>query len=202
MSSLTLLGDTSGSVVLDAPPISGSTVLTLPTTSGTVLTNRTAGCILQVVQTVKTDTYAQAASAQWGDVPGMSASITPTNISNKILITVDMKGSGSAAASVVRSRLLRGSTAIYIGDAASNRPRSMGQFYVGGNTGENIFYLAQLGGTFLDSPATTSSITYKIQIGGDNDGSTVYVNRTQGDRDTAYYDSRVAASITLMEIAA
>lgn len=36
MSSLTLLGDTSGSVVLDAPPISGSTVITLAAQSGTL----------------------------------------------------------------------------------------------------------------------------------------------------------------------
>jgi len=36
MTSLTLLGDTSGSVVLDAPAVAGSTVLTLPTTSGTL----------------------------------------------------------------------------------------------------------------------------------------------------------------------
>jgi hypothetical protein len=39
MSSLTLLGDTSGSVVLDAPPVSGSTVLTLPTTTSTLAIN-------------------------------------------------------------------------------------------------------------------------------------------------------------------
>jgi hypothetical protein len=39
MSSLTLLGDTSGSVVLDAPAISGSTVLTLPTTTSTLAIN-------------------------------------------------------------------------------------------------------------------------------------------------------------------
>ena len=36
MSSLTLLGDTSGSVVLDAPPISGSTTITLAPQSGTL----------------------------------------------------------------------------------------------------------------------------------------------------------------------
>jgi hypothetical protein len=41
MSSIVLSGDTSGSVTLDAPAISGNTVLTLPTTSGTILT--TAG---------------------------------------------------------------------------------------------------------------------------------------------------------------
>jgi hypothetical protein len=41
MSSVVISGDTSGSVTLDAPAISGNTVLTLPTTSGTILT--TAG---------------------------------------------------------------------------------------------------------------------------------------------------------------
>lgn len=201
MTSLTLLGDTSGSVVLDAPAVSGSTVLTLPTTSGTVLTNRTAGCILQVVQTVKTDTYAQAPSALWADVPGLSVSITPSSASNKILVMMDMKAAGTQASSVVRSRLLRGSTAIYIGDAAGSRPRGTGQFYGGESSGS--FYMAQIGGNFLDSPATTSSVTYKLQIGGDGDGVTLYVNRTQGDRDIAgYYDSRGASSITVMEIAA
>ena len=43
MSSLTLLGDTSGSVVLDAPAVAGSTTLTLPTTSGTVLASGSTG---------------------------------------------------------------------------------------------------------------------------------------------------------------
>ena len=38
MSSVVIAGDTSGSVTLQAPAVSGSTVLTLPTSSGTVLT--------------------------------------------------------------------------------------------------------------------------------------------------------------------
>ena len=156
--------------------------------------------IVQIIQAVKTDTFATTAGAVWADVSGMSVSITPTSSSNKILIMVDMKGSGTAAASTIRSRLLRDSTPIYIGDAASSRPQGMGQFYVGGATTENIFYLAQLGGTFVDSPATTSAVTYKVQIGGDSSSTTIYVNRTQGDRDTTYFDARVAASITVMEI--
>jgi hypothetical protein len=36
MSSLTILGDTSGSILLQAPAVAGSTTLTLPATSGTV----------------------------------------------------------------------------------------------------------------------------------------------------------------------
>jgi len=200
MSSITIAGDTSGSVLLQAPAIAGSTVLTLPSTSGTLATTATTGKILQVVQAVKTDTYAQAPSALWGDVPGLSVSITPSSASNRILVMIDMKAAGTQSSSVVRSRLLRGSTAIYIGDASSNRPRSMGQFYGGESAG--LYYMAQIGGNFLDSPATTSSVTYKLQIGGDGDGTTVYVNRTQGDRDTGYYDSRGASSITVMEVAA
>jgi len=41
MSSITISGDTSGSVILQAPAISGSTTLTLPSTSGTVITTGT-----------------------------------------------------------------------------------------------------------------------------------------------------------------
>jgi hypothetical protein len=186
-----------------------SSTITVDSTNGITFPNATlqasAGRVLQVVQTVKTDSMAAVPSSVWQDVPGQggsgtfSATITPTSSSNKILIIVDMKGAGYTDASIVRSRLLRDSTAIYIGDASSNRPRSMGQFYIAGPGAP--FYLAQLGGTFLDSPATTSAITYKMQYGADGISQTVFINRTQGDRDNAYYDSRVAASITLMEIA-
>jgi hypothetical protein len=41
-----------------------------------------------------------------------------------------------------------------------------------------------------------------MQFGGDGTSLTLFINRTQGDRDTAFYDSRIPASITLMEIAA
>lgn len=43
MSSLTILGDTSGSVVLQAPSVAGSSTLTLPTTGGTVLSTASTG---------------------------------------------------------------------------------------------------------------------------------------------------------------
>jgi hypothetical protein len=180
--------------------------VTIDGTNGITFPNSTvqasAGKVMQVVQVVKTDSFASSIGAVWADVSGMSASITPISTSNKILVTVDMKGAGGQDYSTIRARLLRGSTAIYVGDAASSRPQSMGQFYIASPGASGGFYLAQLGGTFLDSPATTLSVTYKVQIGADGNSQVVFVNRTQGDRDTSYYDSRVAASITLMEIAA
>jgi hypothetical protein len=219
MSSIVIFGDTSGSITLDTPAVAGTNTLTLPAATGTILTTASsinassitsgtlpkqqlpAGSVLQVIQSVKTDTFATSPGAIWADVSGLSASITPTSATSKILISVDMKAAGQGGTSQVRSRLLRNSTAIYVGDAAGNRPQSMGQFYIGDRP-DNIYYLAQIGGTFLDSPATTSSITYKMQIGADSNILVVYVNRTQDDRNTTYFDSRCVSSITLMEIAA
>lgn len=207
-SGVSISGATSGSVSFAVPSVAGTSTLTFPAVTGNILTDKTAGAVLQVVQTVKTDSMASTASAVWANVPGQggsgtfNATITPKSTSNKILIMVDMKGSGAQDSSVMRSRLLRDATAIYVGDASSNRPRSMGQFYIASGGATGGYYLAQLGGTFLDSPATTSAVTYTMQFGADGTTQTVYINRTQGDRDNAYYDSRVPASITLMEIAA
>lgn len=181
-------------------PISQISNASIAAAAGISTSKLGAGTVLQVVQVVKSDTFAGTPGAQWLDIPGLSVSITPSSASNKILIIVDVKGAGTAGNSIVRTRLLRGSTAIYVGDTASNRPLVLGQFYIG-TQADNIHYLAQLGGTFLDSPATTSSTTYKIQVGSDGNDRTCYINRTQGDRDNAYYDSRSASSITLMEIA-
>jgi hypothetical protein len=157
-----------------------------------------SGSILQVKNITKTD--AQVISgALWNDISGLSLSITPTYSSSNILIIADVKAAGDTDASVVRSRVLRDSTAIGIGDASSSRPRSLSEFYMASGAGP--FYVAQLGGNIWDSPNTTSAITYKVQLGGDSNGSTVFINRTEGDRDTAYYDGRFISSITLMEIA-
>jgi len=52
MSSLTLSGDTSGSVVIQAPAVSGSTALTLPTTNGTIITNASSNALpIAAIQT-------------------------------------------------------------------------------------------------------------------------------------------------------
>jgi hypothetical protein len=162
----------------------------------------TSGSVIQVASAVKTDTFAGTTGATWLDIPSLSVTITPTSTSSKVFVLVDVKGSGSANSTVVRTRLTRNGSAIYTGDASSNRPLGLGQFYVGPDTGSNIFYLAQIGGNFLDSPSSTSTLTYKVQVGADEStGKTVYINRTQGDRDYANYDTRVASSITVMEIA-
>ena len=155
-----------------------------------------AGSVLQVVQTVKTDTFSTS-STSFTDVTGLSVSITPSSASNKILVFMDVKlASDSNVANFVR--LMRSSTAIYIGDAENSRQRCT---YSNGDDPSNQF-IFQGFGIFLDSPNTTSATTYKIQMLSEptpNTG-TVYLNRNGDDPSTAD-SARTASSITVIEIA-
>jgi hypothetical protein len=162
------------------------------------------GTILQVVTANKSDTFATSVGAVWGDIPGLSVTITPRFANSRFLIMADIKGAGSQDASVVRAKIVRGISGTFtdvgVGDAASNRPRALGQFYISSG-GAGSYYMGQIGGNVSDQPNTLLPVTYKAQIGGDSNGSTIRVNITQGERDTAYYDARGHSSITVMEIA-
>jgi len=168
---------------------SGATLSNLGTATG-------FGKVLQVVQTVKTDTFSSS-TGSFIDVTGLSVSITPSSASNKILILSDIHYGTNANSGYAFFKLLRGSTDIYLGDAAGSRIRGFGG---GGST--DAATLTQLSTVFLDSPSTTSSTTYKIQIYNQNAATyAVYVNRTYNDTDNTSY-SRAASSITVMEILA
>ena len=193
MSQVVIAGDTSGTITLQAPAVSGSTTLTLPATTGTVLTNKTAGTILQVVSTTKTDTFSTVSAGSWIDVTGLSVSITPSSSSSKILVLYDTMIGPQDTGFV---RIVRDSTAIKQGDAGSTRIRTtVGSITPGGNNDKS----APGAGNYLDSPASTSALTYKIQV--QNYTGTLYLNRSYNDSD-ASYSGRGASTITVMEIAA
>lgn len=160
--------------------------------------------VIQTVVAEKTDTFASSAGAVWGDVSGLSVTITPKFSNSKFLIIADIKAAGTMDSTTVRSKVVRGISGTFtdvgVGAAASNRPRVLGEFYISSG-GNGQYYMAQIGGTIIDSPNTSSSLTYKVQIGGDGNGNVVYVNRTQGDRDNNYTDGRGYSSLTVMEIA-
>ena len=94
--------------------------------------------------------------------------------------------------------LVRGSTKIYLGDADGSKTRSS-NFVISGNDGNGGIYYYPVHGEFLDSPATTSATTYKIQLYGIN--NTMYVNRTQQESDSAG-SNRIVSQITVKEVAA
>jgi hypothetical protein len=178
-----------------------ATPTTLPAafTSGQVLTAaqmnalRGAFRVLQVVSTAKTDTFTTS-STSFQDVTGLSVSITPQSATSQILVLAQITGTDDFGVSDGYMNLVRGSTSIDIGDAASSRLRTSGYFSSSSNISQN-----NLGLVFLDSPATTSATTYKIQV--KTNSGTVYVNRTKNDSDSAN-TPRTASTITVMEISA
>jgi hypothetical protein len=127
----------------------------------------------------------------WVDVTGLSVTITPTSASNKILVSFQIMGVSTSNGWV---RLVRDSTAISVGTTAGTRPAVSSANMTSGNGNIQL----QDSGVFLDSPATTSAVTYKIQL--ITDTGTFYINRTTNDSDNVY-SGRGVSSITVQEIA-
>ena len=150
--------------------------------------------ILQVVSLTKTDTFTTTANT-FQDVTGLSLSITPSSATSKIFITGAIKLSTVGfATNGMFMKLLRNSTDIAIGDADGNRIRA----YTGTGTSGAAMESSAL--DFLDSPATTSAVTYKIQIASNVNGQMAAVNRWTDDTNTADRP-RGVSTITLMEVA-
>lgn len=144
------------------------------------------GKVLQVVN-AQTTTTANSSSSTFADT-GLTATITPTSATSKILVfahQASLGKQGTNAEATMALKLLRGSTdlirfediAAYTGIAEQN--------YVGGAST-----------TYLDSPATTSATTYKTQFANRGNAGTVTVQATYGG---ANYGT---STITLMEIGA
>jgi len=154
--------------------------------SGVTLTNSgTAsgfGKVLQVVQTVKSDTFSTAA-ASYTDITGLSASITPASSSNKILIQVSIGTHNTDAASFIVYQLMRDSTPIGLADSATQTTFAA---TINNDRGEGHSMM------YLDSPSSTSSINYKVQTYASG-ANTAYINYRAGQ-----YNS--ISTITLMEI--
>jgi len=159
---------------------------------GGIPAGASGGGIIQVVQTVKTDTFSSNTSNTHVDVTGLSVSITPRSTSNKILVICEIN-QGVQTYGGHTIRLLRGSSNILLGDAAGTRNRGSTASPYG-----DIYTIHSQGITYLDSPATTSSTTYKIQVYA-QDGYRVHVNRNDYD-DNRVYDSRTTSSITVLEV--
>jgi len=182
-----------GSFSLQAPSSSANTrVMTLPDTAdGTILTttNPKTGNIIQIVQTTKSDTFSTT-STSFTDITGMSVSITPSSTSNKILISADINYGGGNFN--FYCNLLRGST-ILNAPSSGNNPCTISLCGITNTT----YQILNSSIFFLDSPSTTSSTTYKLQI--DCQGDEFFLNRSKRDGSS---DSVCSSTISAMEVAA
>lgn len=148
---------------------------------------------VQVKSVVKTDTFTTtSAMPTFVDVTGLSASITPSSSSNKVLVTVTGTFSVGNANYTLAVNLLRGSTSIAIGDARSSSTRSFAGSQFAGTSGGGTFSV-----TFLDSPATTSATTYKVQLAVES-GSTALIGGSFASGGA--FNFSTPTIITLMEI--
>jgi len=155
-----------------------------------------AGAVLQVVSVIKQDTFSTT-STSFVDITSLSVSITPTSSSSKILVLFQINGSQNVTAGRASVRLLRDSTIIDGGTAVSNRVSALGGF----SSQDQSIPSAPVSGNFLDSPATTSSTTYKIQLAMTAGAGSAYINQTAQDADSSN-QIRMASTITVMEISA
>ena len=197
MSKIALSGNASGTgtFTLAAPNSNSDRTLTLPDNTGTILTNATtagfpAGSVLQVVNAT-TNSSVSIATTTYTDT-GLSASITPTSATSKILVLVSQPyrvGRDSDAEIGAGFQVLRGATVIR--DGATDRLDVRGRQAVGAGGTASIGGIATL--MVLDSPNTTSSTTYKTQ------GAP---NSTSNSGSLLVQPSSAISSITLLEIAA
>jgi len=154
--------------------------LVLPTVNGGVpdRLNR-AGNILQVVNATYS-TQTSSSSSTFADT-GLTATITPTSASSKILVLVNQAGCGKNTGNTGSNlRLLRGGTPLISFEAEGA--------YTGTATQNSV---GSCSACYVDSPATTSATTYKTQF---TSGSNIAVTVVQASGSTS--------TITLIEVAA
>ena len=157
------------------------------------------GGIIQIKQVVKTDTFSTSSSSLV-DVTGLSVAITPTSSTSKVLVQVNLGMVSGDQVAYAGFKLLRGSTAIGLGTSASGSRVNV-SFVANHNRDSDwnseggVFY------QFLDSPATTSETTYKLQVFSGYLSKTIDINRSHPDDDGGY-NQRPISSITVMEVSA
>ena len=152
------------------------------------------GGIIQVVSTTKTDTF-DTTSTSFVDITGLSVSITPKFSTSKILVTYHTNASMEDDGYRGGLRLMRDSTAIFVGDSAGSRPQLSNHLVEATGTQQQFSYSGQT----LDSPATTSAVTYKVQAISLDSGRQININKSYGDGNDAL-NGRTASSITVMEV--
>ena len=118
-----------------------------------------AGSVLQVVHAEKQDAINQTSST-YTDT-GLEASITPSSTSNKILVMVQGNGGQSTANRSGKLRVIRGgSTEVAQTSQYTTMAKAALPFVV----------------HVLDSPSTTSTLTYEVQTKTDGAGSMNWLN--------------------------
>lgn len=161
--------------------ISGSGVVT-----GLSTGNSNIGKILQVVTSQYTTSFSTS-SQSWTDM-GISALITPSSTSSRIIVSLNGNCALGSTTNTVLFNFVRNST--NIGQPSSGSVPSTFNFFATDNGSVPINF------SWIDSPQTTSPITYKVQWRTDAAFTAYFLRHVGGT------DYNTVGSFTLMEIAA
>jgi hypothetical protein len=154
------------------------------------------GSVLQVVQTVKTDSESfSTASLTWTDISDMSVAITPTASDSKVLVSFSIMAGGAGANPYPKIKLLKDGSDLVVGDVSGDRVRMTSGWGQGISTVSDCEVVSF---EYLDSPATTSETTYKVQVCGFS-SRTFHINITGGS--DANNGMSCVSTITAKEIA-
>ena len=154
------------------------------------------GGLLQLVSTTKTDHFSTTSSSLT-EVTGLNVTITPSATSSKVYLNIDVSVGGET--SYIGFNIKRDSTLIAVtAGVDGNDTRHQGTFAttVSGNS-----TLRTIGFSFLDTPNTTSAVTYKIFTISTYNTNPVSINRTHATGN-ALYNQGGTSTITAIEIAA
>ena len=155
-----------------------------------------SGGIIQVVSTTVTAATFTHNSETPALITGMVATITPTRSDSKVLVSINVNTSVTAANYTTMFLLYRDGSVISgargdAGDGVQTRCFKSVRHYNSNATQETS-------GMYLDSPSTTSATTYQVYVAQEG-GSTMYLNKFGSDGNYAYHP-RLTSSITLMEV--
>tara|TARA_Y100001938_G_scaffold21829_1_gene28105 strand:+ start:4424 stop:5056 length:633 start_codon:yes stop_codon:yes gene_type:complete len=173
-------------------------------TSGTFNGTFPAGHILQIVQSAKSDT-ASIESATFGDIPGTDQAgsgsvfcvkITPSATSSKILFMANLNVGSEAGNAGAKIKLKRDGIDIAKGNASGSNTTA-----TFGNYGSQALDMRSMSMTYLDSPSTTSEITYKPQFMSEGASYSTWINRPDNLTGSATNGYLLYSNLIVMEVA-
>lgn len=177
-----LMTASGGGVVLTPAANTASDVtVQVPASNCTLLTNKTAGTVLQVVQSSYA-TETSTTSSSW-TTTNLTGTITPTSSTSKILAMVSMQIQGQSS-TICAVTLFRGTT----GGTNLSSSTTYGFGYQYNNSVDLGTHVAF---NYLDSPSTTSAQTYTVAFKSTNNSTIVYSSV-----------SNTLSTLTLIEVAA
>ena len=181
----------------------------IQTTAGKPILHSTGG-IIQVVSTYYGDRFTTS-NTYWTDITNFNVTITPSSNSNKIYLTCCMGAAGVQQSNNDHGNAIRIMRSIgggsYSDDNKLNGPSDGSRqraTYKGSAMSYNSDHMpGGFGFCGLDDPATTSAVTYKLQVWAQSSSHPFHLNRPPNNADgSSIYQSAMMSSLTVMEVTA